>query len=147
MHIARMVEEITVPSARASILWLLGEYGHRVPKIAPDVLRKMAKSFPKEHVAVKLQVLNLAAKLCIVNPKQTLLIAQYVFTLAKYDQNYDIRDRSRVFRALIFPKTTEGQVESPYLARNVKKILLAAKPAPVLRSTFAGRFYPRRVLV
>ena len=51
-----MVEEITIPSARASILWLLGEYGHRVPKIAPDVLRKMAKSFPKEHVAVKLQV-------------------------------------------------------------------------------------------
>lgn len=51
-----MVEEITIPSARASILWLLGEYGHRVPKIAPDVLRKMAKTFPKEHIAVKLQV-------------------------------------------------------------------------------------------
>ncbi|VDL88035.1 unnamed protein product [Schistocephalus solidus] len=37
------------------------------------------------------------------NPRQTELLAQYVFTLAKYDQNYDIRDRSRFFRALIFP--------------------------------------------
>ncbi|VUZ52895.1 unnamed protein product [Hymenolepis diminuta] len=140
LHLAQMVEEITIPSARASILWLLGEYGHRVPKIAPDVLRKMAKTFPKEHIAVKLQVLNLAAKLCIVNPKQALLLAQYVFTLAKYDQNYDIRDRSRMFRALIFPKNADStNPDALFLARNAKKVLLATKPAPVLRSNFADR--------
>ena len=34
--------------ARASILWLVGEYAERVPKVAPDVLRKMAKSFGSE---------------------------------------------------------------------------------------------------
>lgn len=34
--------------ARASILWLLGEYCERVPKVAPDVLRKMAKTFGSE---------------------------------------------------------------------------------------------------
>ena len=34
--------------ARASILWLIGEYSDRMPKLAPDVLRKMAKSFPNE---------------------------------------------------------------------------------------------------
>ena len=45
---ARMVENISVPMARASILWLIGEYGERVPKIAPDVLRKMAKTFIQE---------------------------------------------------------------------------------------------------
>ena len=48
MHMARMVENISVPMARASILWLIGEYGERVPKIAPDVLRKMAKTFIQE---------------------------------------------------------------------------------------------------
>ena len=37
-----------VPMARASILWLLGEYCERVPKVAPDVLRKMAKTFGSE---------------------------------------------------------------------------------------------------
>ena len=47
-HMAKMVDEITVPMARASILWLIGEYSERVPKIAPDVLRKMAKSFITE---------------------------------------------------------------------------------------------------
>jgi hypothetical protein len=36
---------------------------------------------------VKLQIINLAAKLCITNPKQTKLLCQYVFNLAKYDQN------------------------------------------------------------
>lgn len=45
---AKMAENITVPMARASILWLIGEYSDRVPKIAPDVLRIMAKSFINE---------------------------------------------------------------------------------------------------
>lgn len=56
--------------ARASILWLMGEYCERVPKIAPDVLRKMAKSFTAEEDIVKLQTVNLAAKLYLTNSKQ-----------------------------------------------------------------------------
>lgn len=56
--------------ARASILWLMGEYCDRVPKIAPDVLRKMAKSFTAEEDIVKLQTVNLAAKLYLTNSKQ-----------------------------------------------------------------------------
>lgn len=47
-HMARLVDNIKMPTARASILWLLGEYCDKVPKIAPDVLRKMAKSFVNE---------------------------------------------------------------------------------------------------
>jgi vesicle coat complex subunit len=43
-----MVDKVTVPTARASILWLIGEYSDRISKLAPDVLRKMAKSFPDE---------------------------------------------------------------------------------------------------
>ena len=34
---------------------------------------------------------------------QTKLICQYVFNLAKYDQNYDIRDRARFLRQLVLP--------------------------------------------
>jgi len=69
----------------------------------------MAKSFTNEEAQVKLQVLNLAAKLCLVNPKQTKLLTQYVLNLAKYDQNYDIRDRARFIRAFVFP--SPGQVK------------------------------------
>lgn len=47
-HMAKLADTITVAMARASILWLIGEYSDRVPKIAPDVLRKMAKGFINE---------------------------------------------------------------------------------------------------
>lgn len=47
-QMARLMDHITVPQARASILWLLGEYSERVPKIAPDVLRSLAKTFTNE---------------------------------------------------------------------------------------------------
>ena len=90
---AKLVDTIKVAEARAAILWVIGEYSDRIPKIAPDVLRKMAKTFINEEVMVKLQILNLAAKLCLANPKQTKLLAQYVLSLAKYDQNYDVRDQ------------------------------------------------------
>ena len=70
---------------------------------APDVLRKMAKNFTSESSEVKLQTLNLAAKLCLTNPEQTRLLALYVFNLAKYDQDYDLRDRARLIRAFVFP--------------------------------------------
>ena len=53
-------------------------------------------------------MLNLAVKLCLTNPAQTKLLAQYVLNLAKYDMNYDIRDRARFIRALLFP--AEGGV-------------------------------------
>jgi hypothetical protein len=42
-------------------------------------------------------VLNLAAKLCLTNPKQTKVLTQYVLNLAKYDMNYDLRDRQAAF--------------------------------------------------
>lgn len=63
--------------ARASILWLIGEYCEHVPKIAPDVLRKMAKSFTNEEDIVKLQIINLAAKLYLTNSKQACWLNNY----------------------------------------------------------------------
>ncbi|RUS71773.1 hypothetical protein EGW08_020467 [Elysia chlorotica] len=132
-HMAKMVDNITVPMARASILWLIGEYSERVPKIAPDVLRRMAKNFINEEDIVKLQILNLAVKMCITNPKQTKLLCQYVMNLAKYDQNYDIRDRSRFLRQFVL--TSDKPCA---LAKYSKKIFLATKPAPVLESLTKG---------
>lgn len=34
---------------------------------------------------------------------QTRTLCQYVLSLAKYDQNFDIRDRGRFLRFLLFP--------------------------------------------
>ncbi|XP_052599509.1 AP-3 complex subunit beta-1 isoform X2 [Peromyscus californicus insignis] len=133
-HMARLLDSITVPVARASILWLIGENCERVPKIAPDVLRKMAKSFTSEDDLVKLQILNLGAKLYLTNSKQTKLLTQYILNLGKYDQNYDIRDRTRFIRQLIVPNEKSGA-----LSKYAKKIFLAQKPAPLLESPFKDR--------
>ena len=98
--------------------------------------------FISQEDIVKLQILNLAAKLVITNSKQTKLLCQYVFNLAKYDQNYDIRDRSRFLRQLVLPTGEKGM-----LAKYAKKIFLATKPAPVLESKFKGTcmsFYWRK---
>uniref|UniRef100_A0A8C1J8Z4 AP-3 complex subunit beta n=1 Tax=Cyprinus carpio TaxID=7962 RepID=A0A8C1J8Z4_CYPCA len=133
-HMAKLIDNIQVPMARASILWLIGEYCEHVPKIAPDVLRNMAKTFTNEEDIVKLQIINLAAKLYLTNSKQTKLLTQYVLNLAKYDQNYDIRDRARFIRQLIVPTDKSGA-----LSKYAKKLFLALKPAPVLQSTFKDR--------
>ncbi|NXC87720.1 AP3B1 protein, partial [Cercotrichas coryphoeus] len=133
-HMAKLLDNITVPVARASILWLIGEYCERVPKIAPDVLRKTAKNFTNEDDLVKLQILNLGAKLYLTNSKQTKLLTQYVLNLGKYDQSYDIRDRTRFIRKLIVPNEKSGG-----LSKYAKKIFLAQKPAPLLESPFKDR--------
>uniref|UniRef100_A0A4W5MFS6 AP-3 complex subunit beta n=1 Tax=Hucho hucho TaxID=62062 RepID=A0A4W5MFS6_9TELE len=133
-HMAKLFDNIAVPMARASILWLMGEYCERVPQIAPDVLRKVAKSFTSEEDIVKLQTVNLAAKLYLTNSKQTKLLTQYILNLGKYDQNYDIRDRTRFIRQLIVPNEKSGA-----LGKYARRILLAPKPAPVLESTYKDR--------
>lgn len=132
-HMTKLLDTIMVPNARAAILWLLGEHAAIVPLIAPDILRKMAKCFPEEQGIVKLQVLNLAVKLYIRNEKQTKILCKYIFTLARYDQDYDIRDRARLLK----PFTEDTKLHT--LSSRIEEIFLAPKPAPLLQSHFKDR--------
>ena len=50
-QLARMLEKIRAPMARASIVWMLGSYHELVPKLAPDALRELVKSFKTEAVS------------------------------------------------------------------------------------------------
>lgn len=75
--------------------------------------------------------MNLAVKLYITNPEQTALLCQYIFNLARYDQNYDIRDRARVLRQFISGKS--GVFKS-----KAARIFLASKPAPLLQNNSKG---------
>lgn len=52
---------------------------------------------------MKLQIVTLAAKLFVLCPThRTLgLLARYVFSLARYDVNYDVRDRARMLNSLL----------------------------------------------
>ncbi|KAJ3510883.1 hypothetical protein NLJ89_g4416 [Agrocybe chaxingu] len=111
-HLARRIDDIKHEQARACVVWLVGQYGasdekgpgpEGIAEWAPDVLRKLAKSFAQEAPLVKLQVVTLAAKLFVLSPAdRTLgLLVRYVFSQARYDLSYDIRDRGRMLSALL----------------------------------------------
>jgi len=59
--------------------------------------------FSLQTVPVKLQAVTLAAKLLVLSPANGTLIqlAKYVFALARYDRNYDVRDRGRMLQQLL----------------------------------------------
>uniref|UniRef100_A0A915I094 Clathrin/coatomer adaptor adaptin-like N-terminal domain-containing protein n=1 Tax=Romanomermis culicivorax TaxID=13658 RepID=A0A915I094_ROMCU len=136
-QMAKLIDSVKISAARASIVWLIGEYCERVPKIAPDVLRKMAITFGHEDEYVKLQILNLAVKLYLTNKAQSEKLVQYVFQLAKYDLSYDLRDRARFLRNLVL--LDEKNQSSNRFAYSTKSIFINQKPAPVVESSFKDR--------
>uniref|UniRef100_A0A8C2DZ70 Adaptor related protein complex 3 subunit beta 1a n=1 Tax=Cyprinus carpio TaxID=7962 RepID=A0A8C2DZ70_CYPCA len=97
------------------------------------------RSTDATHIkTLKLEILtNLANEAnisTILREFQTKLLTQYILNLGKYDQNYDIRDRTRFIRQLIVPNEKSGA-----LSKYARRILMAPKPAPVLQSAFKDR--------
>ena len=64
IRLAKNLDSTSNPQARASIIWLVGEFSNVIAEddIAPDVLRILAKGFVDESEAAKLQIVLLAAK-------------------------------------------------------------------------------------
>ncbi|GAB7362251.1 hypothetical protein MBLNU230_g2275t1 [Neophaeotheca triangularis] len=64
-RLAKNLDSLTSPTARASIIWLVGEFSgpEGSEGIAPDVLRILIKSYVDESEEVKGQIILLAAKL------------------------------------------------------------------------------------
>lgn len=105
---------ITASEARAAIIWLIGEFYDKVPHVAPEALRLLARDFRKEKADVKLQILNLAAKVfcwerrlvkdptysSLVSAKTRELLLDYVTSIGISDCDYDVRDKSRMLRNL-----------------------------------------------
>ena len=111
-HLARRIDDIKHARARGCVVWLVGQYSSSdekgrglegIVEWAPDVLRKMAKGFGQEEALVKLQVVTLAAKLFVLNCVDARLgmLCRYVFSLARYDMSYDVRDRGRILSGLL----------------------------------------------
>jgi len=46
--LVKSLDKISVPLAKASVIWLVGEYCEKVPLVAPDVLRKFAQTFASD---------------------------------------------------------------------------------------------------
>ena len=138
-QLARMLADnsVTIPQARAAIIWLVGEYNRKIPERAPDVLRCLAKSFLDESDLVKLQILTLGAKLVLAAEPEppaprVLEILRYVLQLAKYDQNYDVRDRARLLRRLLFTETDPAHWND--VRRAARALFMTEKPVPAFES-------------
>ncbi|KAK5276714.1 AP-3 complex subunit beta, partial [Exophiala xenobiotica] len=68
IRLARNLDRTTSPDARATIIWLVGEFASLDPdnSIAPDVLRILAKGFADESESAKQQIVLLAAKVYLL---------------------------------------------------------------------------------
>jgi AP-3 complex subunit beta len=176
VRLAKNLDTATNPRARATIIWLVGEFAgiDGENNVAPDVLRILAKGFADEAEPAKLQIVLLAAKVYLhhlnrsfvetesigpapaaveatlhdystvgnegfadpESPQQStyqvsnpvpepehpiVILWNYILLLARYDTSYDLRDRTRLYKALLaVPSSTQ-------LA---SLMLLAPKPVP-----------------
>jgi AP-3 complex subunit beta len=178
VRLAKHLDAATSPQARASIIWLVGEFAGLDPEnnIAADVLRILVKGFADEAEPAKLQIVLLAAKVYIhhlnANPppepakveekkedsspldnyqeeeggfrdtkleapseppepkQQEVLhpvkaIYDHLLLLTRYDTSYDLRDRARVYKALL---------ATPTSTQLASLLLLAPKPVPHIPS-------------
>ena len=175
IRLTKHLDTMTNPEARASIIWLVGEFagldGNNI--IAPDVLRILAKGFTDESEPAKLQIILLAAKVYLyyLNSAQSTVKAEvnnsqpseeaartmtqgentmqddskqhdlgpehqiailwrYIVLLARYDPSYDLRDRIRLYKALL---------ANPASTQLASLLLLAPKPIPHVPSPSEGR--------
>ncbi|OAA49045.1 AP-3 adaptor complex subunit beta [Beauveria brongniartii RCEF 3172] len=151
VRLAKNLDSATDPQARATIIWLVGEFSglDGQDNIAPDVLRILLKDFVHESEVAKRQIVLLGAKVYLhhINrrtetekaeaaeddPPQPLdthpieRLWDYLMVLVRYDVSYDLRDRARMYRSLL---------SVPQLAT---LMLLAPKPAPQAPSPSESR--------
>ncbi|ETI21305.1 hypothetical protein G647_07651 [Cladophialophora carrionii CBS 160.54] len=160
VRLARNLDRTTSPEARATIIWLVGEFASLDPdnNIAPDVLRILVKGFADENETAKQQIVLLAAKVYLLylqqkkdgippsppdsNTKDDMgeetrealdtpvadadrhpipNLWNYIQVLSRYDTSYDLRDRARLFKALL---------ANPSSVQLATLLLLAPKPVP-----------------
>lgn len=151
VHLASKLDSIRVPSARAMIIWMLGEYnsmGHIIPKVLPTVLKYLAWTFSSEALETKLQILNALVKVLLHAEGEALstfkTLLNYVLELAKCDSNYDIRDRGRLLQKLLshYKGTHELEESTPDSTLPVLVgHLFGRETKPVPSEPLAYRFY------
>mmetsp|Transcript_2032 Transcript_2032/g.7271 ORF Transcript_2032/g.7271 Transcript_2032/m.7271 type:complete len:788 (-) Transcript_2032:784-3147(-) len=120
LQLVRKFKRMTSPPGRANVLWLAGRYcglGDKLPKVVPELLRVCAKNFLMEPKLVKLQIISLAANVLYKFPTETNeLLFRYIMDLGWYDEDFDIRDKSRLFTVILLGRATKhgaaGQGES-----------------------------------
>ena len=147
LKLLKLLQKTNVPAARCAIVWIIGEYRQYISDYVPDALRILAKKFIRESNEVKMQILNLAVKVYLADPKKVILLFKYILDLCKYDQNYDLRDRARLVRCVFFQKKKKKGGDSSDIDPDVQRKLrtkmqemfLSEKQLPEVISPFKDR--------
>ncbi|RNF16364.1 putative adaptin [Trypanosoma cruzi] len=133
-------DEITVESARASILWLVGENIQRhvaIATAAPECFRVFAKRFSQEGLDVKKQVLMLGCKIWLFLDGSSSMADRfcklffYVLELARFDEDYEVRDCGRFIQCAV------NRQSDTFAA--LKHVLLSEKPLPQSNDPYVER--------
>ncbi|CAM9220120.1 unnamed protein product, partial [Phaeothamnion confervicola] len=95
------LETLDEPEAKASIIWILGEYAERIDN-ADEQLEQFLETFEEESAEVQLQLLTATVKLFLKQPEDTQELVQKVLQMATEDSdNPDLRDRGFVYWRLL----------------------------------------------
>ena len=116
-NLCENLENLDEPDARASLIWIIGEYVDRIQN-SQDLLQFFAEGFKDETVGVQLQLLTASVKLFLKRPGNGQALVNDLLTAATQGcENPDVRDRAYVYWRLLS--------SSPEVA---KAVVLAEKP-------------------
>ncbi|GJQ09563.1 hypothetical protein GpartN1_g1354.t1 [Galdieria partita] len=145
-----MENNVMASTAKAHIIWLVGEYRDLLPfKMPIELFRIFCTQFVNESNEVKLQTMNLGAKLLAssserireqqkeINEENVMAMStefhdfckqllSYIVKIAKYDSDYDVRDEARLFEILMLNE------ENSTLYKMTSNIVSMKKPASSL---------------
>lgn len=95
------LDSLDEPEARASMIWIIGEYAERIDNAA-ELLESFLEGFQDENSQVQLQLLTSIVKLFLKRPTDTQELVQQVLSLATQDSdNPDLRDRGYIYWRLL----------------------------------------------
>ncbi|BGP51388.1 beta-adaptin [Rhodotorula kratochvilovae] len=118
------LDELDEPEAKASLIWILGEYADKITNAA-DLIGSFLDTYADEPVQVQLQALTAVVKLFLHRPDEAQQLVQRVLALAtKTADSADLRDRAYIQWRLL-----SSDVEV------AKSVILASRPPISLPTT------------
>ncbi|KJE92686.1 adaptor-like protein complex 1 beta 1 subunit [Capsaspora owczarzaki ATCC 30864] len=100
-NLCENLETLDEPEAKASMIWIVGEYAERIDNAA-SLLGAFLDSFPEENAQVQLQLLSAIVKLFLKAPNGAQEMVQKVLQMATQDSdNPDLRDRGYIYWRLL----------------------------------------------
>ncbi|CAE7745959.1 BETAC-AD [Symbiodinium necroappetens] len=106
------MEVLDEPEAKASMIWILGEYAGRIDN-ADELLESFLDTFHDEPLTVQVQLLTAIVKLFLQKPSSTQDMVSKVLKCATEEStNHDLRDRGYVYWRLLStnPESTKRVV-------------------------------------